>query len=64
MTKNKTYETIRKIRGDWGNINPVTKVIPNKKKNYIPDEYDEYYSIDDCNYDLEHPHYEEDWGDY
>lgn len=27
------YEAWRKIRGDWGNINPVTKVIPNKKKN-------------------------------
>ena len=22
-----------KIRGDWGNISPITKVIPNKKKN-------------------------------
>lgn len=31
--KNATYETIRKIRGDWGNVNPVTKIIPNKKKN-------------------------------
>lgn len=64
---NSTYETIRKIRGDWGNINPVTKVIPNKKKNYIPDEYDEFYSMADCNYDLEHPnadHCKEDWGDY
>lgn len=27
-----TYETNRKIRGDWGSVNPVTKVIPNKKK--------------------------------
>jgi len=70
---NSTYETIRKIRGDWGNINPVTKVIPNKKKNYIPSEYDEFYSMDDCNYDLEHlradryeedDYYFEDWGDY
>ena len=41
MSKNKkknlktspTYEAIRKIRGDWGDINPVTKIIPNKKKN-------------------------------
>jgi hypothetical protein len=70
---NSTYEAIRKIRGDWGNINPVTKVIPNKKKNYIPDEYDEFYSMADCNYDLEHPnadhckeddYYFEDWSDY
>ena len=37
MNKNKnintTYEVVRKIRGDWGNVNPITKVIPNKKKN-------------------------------
>ena len=32
-TTNTTYEIIRKIRGDWGAVNPVTKVIPNKKKN-------------------------------
>ena len=30
---NTTYKVVRKIRGDWGNVNPVTKVIPNKKKN-------------------------------
>lgn len=30
---NTTYEVVRKIRGDWGTVNPVTKVIPNKKKN-------------------------------
>ena len=30
---NITYEVVRKMRGDWGVINPVTKVIPNKKKN-------------------------------
>ena len=29
----KTWEIARKIRGDWGNISPVTKIIPNKKKN-------------------------------
>lgn len=28
-----TYETLKKIRNDWGSVNPVTKVIPNKKKN-------------------------------
>lgn len=27
-----TLETIRKTRGNWGAISPVTKVIPNKKK--------------------------------
>lgn len=30
---NPTYEVVRKIRGDWGDISPVTKIIPNKKKN-------------------------------
>lgn len=30
---NTTYEVVRKMRGDWGAVNPVTKVIPNKKKN-------------------------------
>lgn len=30
---NTTYEVVRKMRGDWGTINPITKVIPNKKKN-------------------------------
>lgn len=28
-----TLEVSRKIRGDWGATNPVTRVIPNKKKN-------------------------------
>ena len=56
-----TYNTIKKIRGDWGQINPITKVIPNKKKNYIPSEYDEFYSIDDCARDCES--YWDDWED-
>lgn len=34
MKKAKTYtEIFRSQRGDWGSISPVTKVIPNKKKN-------------------------------
>ena len=33
LTSNPTYEVVRKIRGDWGDISPVTKIIPNKKKN-------------------------------
>lgn len=67
---NTTYEVLRHMRGDWGNVNPVTKIIPNKKKNYIPDEYDEYYSIDDCNNDIEREYRIEstidfdDWSDY
>ena len=31
--KPKVPDYIRKQRGDWGTISPVTKVIPNKKKN-------------------------------
>lgn len=27
-----SYEANKKIRKDWNGINPVTKVIPNKKK--------------------------------
>lgn len=44
-SKKSNYEIIRKIRGDWGAISPVTKVIPNKKKNpkikHKQKEYDE-----------------------
>lgn len=36
-----TYETIKKIRNDWGNLNPITRRIENKKKDYeYPDSYD------------------------
>lgn len=28
-----SYEINRSIRRDWGEISPVTRVIPNKKKN-------------------------------
>ncbi len=30
---NESYKAWRKIRNDWGSIKPVTKIIPNKKKN-------------------------------
>lgn len=26
------YEVYRSIRKDWGNVNPVTKVIPDKRR--------------------------------
>lgn len=26
------YEAAKQIRGTWGNINPVTKIVPDKKK--------------------------------
>lgn len=32
-SKNPNYETWKKQRSDWGDISPVTKIIPNKKKN-------------------------------
>ena len=31
--KPSNYEAWKKIRNDWGQINPVTKIIPNKKQN-------------------------------
>ena len=31
--ENISYEVNRKIRRDWGDISPVSKIIPNKKKN-------------------------------
>jgi len=35
-----TYKTIKKMRGSWGNLNPVTKVYKDRKKNYkYPDSY-------------------------
>lgn len=61
MAKNKknsnsTYEIIRKMRGDWGNVNPVTKIIHNKKHNYQFD-YEREYEIEST-IDLD------DWSDY
>lgn len=53
---NSTYETIRKIRGDWGSINPVTKIIPNKKKNYDFDIEREW--------EIENTIDLDDWSDY
>ena len=31
---NPLYDAWRKQRGDWGNINPVTKIIRDKKKDH------------------------------
>lgn len=32
MFRKKTYfEVVRSVRGTWGTVNPVTKIIPNKK---------------------------------
>ena len=32
-TSNSSYEANRKIRKNWGDIKPITRVITNKKKN-------------------------------
>lgn len=35
MTKKKEnffHETTKKLRGSWNGVNPVTKIIPDKKK--------------------------------
>ena len=53
---NSTYEVVRKMRGDWGNVNPVTKIIPNKKKNYDFDTEREYIIESTIDFD--------EWSDY
>ena len=38
-----TYKAVKKIRNDWGNLNPITRRIENKKKDYeYPDSYYDY----------------------
>ena len=37
------FEIYQSIRRDWGNINPVTKVIPNKKKYRRKDKHKKNY---------------------
>ena len=32
LEKNKEKVRAKKFRGDWGNVKPITRVIPNKKK--------------------------------
>lgn len=48
MAKKNIPNYIRKQRNDWGAINPVTKIIQNKKKNpkikhkkHIEEQYDD-----------------------
>ena len=59
----RTYETVRRIRGTFGDISPVTKIIPNKKHDYIPDEYD-YDSFEEYWHDQHHANYNEDYEEY
>ena len=45
-SKKSNYEIVRKIRGDWGTISPVTKIIPNKKKNQkVKHKGKQYYDV-------------------
>lgn len=45
-----TYKTVKKMRGDWGNLNPITRRIENKKREYqFPDSY--YDDWDDYEYE-------------
>ena len=38
---NPTYEVVKKIRGDWNGVNPVTKIIPNKKIKHKGRQYED-----------------------
>ena len=45
-SKKSNYEIVRKIRGDWVAISPVTKIIPNKKKNQkVKHKGKQYYDV-------------------
>lgn len=55
-----TYNTLKKMRGDWGNLNPVTHCIENKKKNYeFPDSY-----YDDREEEIENTIDLDEWGEW
>lgn len=44
MKQKSFFEIYQSIRRDWGNINPATKVIPNKKKYRRKDKYKKSYN--------------------
>ena len=55
--ENKMYDTYKKIRRDWGDMNPSTKIFKSKKRKQkyqdFEDEYGEYdegYSYRDDDY--------------
>ena len=43
MKQKSFFEIYQSIRLDWGNINPVTQVIPNKKKDRRKDKHKKNY---------------------
>ena len=44
MKQKSFFEVYQSIRRDWGNINPATKVIPNKKKYRREDKHKKSYN--------------------
>lgn len=46
------WKALKKIRNNWNGANPVTKILNNKKKDYIPPEDDDWYERYD-NFDWE-----------
>ena len=44
MKQKNFFEIYQSVRRDWGNVNPVTKVIPNKKKYRRKDKYKKSYN--------------------
>lgn len=46
-----TYNTLKKIRNNWGDVKPITKIIPNHKHDYeYPDSYYDYYEEEEYDY--------------
>lgn len=43
MKQKSFFEIYQSVRRDWGNVNPVTKVIPNKKKYRRKDKHKKSY---------------------
>ena len=44
MKQKNFFEIYQSVRRDWGNVNPVTKVIPNKKKYRRKDKHKKNYN--------------------
>ena len=56
-----TYNTLKKMRGGWGNINPITKVISNRKHDYeYPDSYYDYEREEEIENSID----VDSWSDY
>lgn len=42
----KFYKLYKKVRNDWGSLNPSTKIIPNKKKYNRKEKYKKKFDFD------------------